>query len=102
MSTPEQQAARRSLAALRADFGREPLPGNPEDIQCVTRDPGEPAAARYLAVCTGRADLIARSRRCVDAEAGTGNHCGGHLICRPCFDLAVADGSVVPDPEAAR
>lgn len=67
------------------------------DLECITRSPGEPAPARYLAVCTGRADLIARSRNCVDAERGTGSQCGGHAICRPCFDLAVAEGRIVPD-----
>ena len=52
------------------------------DIQCITQDPNEPAPEAYLLVCTGRGDLIADSVLCPP-------ECGGHPICRPCFELGI-------------
>lgn len=60
-------------------------------IECITQDPAERALADagYLAACTGSADLMALSRNCV----GTG--CGGHPICRPCFEVGKSLGWVL-------
>ena len=57
-------------------------------FDCITQSPDEPAGTEYLAVCTVKADLLAESVNCT--EAG----CGGHPICRPCFDIAVQRGRV--------
>lgn len=63
--------------------------------ECVTRAEREIASPDYLAVCTGIADLIATSLHCPgETDAGT---CGGHAICRPCFDLGVERGLIEPE-----
>lgn len=59
-----------------------------EWFECITQSPDEPSPAEFLAVCTVSADLLAESVNCT--EAG----CGGHPICRPCYELAVERGRV--------
>ena len=61
------------------------------DIACITQDPKEPAPEAYLAVCTGRGDLIADSVYCPP-------ECGGHPVCRPCYDLGVMSGHIAVSP----
>ena len=58
-------------------------------FECITQSPDEPAPPEYLAVCTVEAELLACSFRCPD-------ECGGHPICRPCFDLAHERGELHP------
>lgn len=76
----------RYYEALREEPGGETPTA--VELPCVTQDPTEPAPTRFLAVCTGRGEHLACSLACV----GTG--CGGHLVCTPCRDLAIADGWV--------
>lgn len=64
-----------------------------DDIICVTQGSEESGSFKYKAICTKRADLLATSIHCV----GTG--CGGHPICRPCYELSVKTGLVVPTEE---
>ena len=59
-------------------------------FDCITQSPDEPAGPEYHVVCTVKADLLAESVNCTAAG------CGGHPICRPCFDLAIERGLVVP------
>jgi hypothetical protein len=54
-------------------------------LPCITQDPSEPAGPEYLAVCTGFGELLGRSFHCPP-------ECGGHPICRPCYELAQANG----------
>jgi hypothetical protein len=60
------------------------------DIPCITQDMREALAAGpdYLAVCTGTAELISTSIYC----EGTG--CGGHPVCRPCYELGKERGLI--------
>lgn len=62
-------------------------------IECVTVAERNIAAPAYLAVCTGEGDLIAVSRRCPGEDEG---ECGGHPICRPCYELGVVKGLIAP------
>lgn len=71
-------------------FGNPPTTG----IPCITQDPGEPAADMYLEICEGVAFTMATSVRCPVEETETLIPCGGHPICKPCFDLAVELGFV--------
>ena len=58
-------------------------------IECITQSPDEPSPPEFLDVCTIKADLIACSFRCPE-------ECGGHPICRPCFELARQRGDLYP------
>lgn len=63
-----------------------------DGLDCITQDGVEALLAPdYLAICSVRADLMACSRYC----QGTG--CGGHPICRPCYDLGIERGLIEPD-----
>lgn len=56
-------------------------------FECITQSPDEPSPPEFLAVCTVDAELLACSFRCPF-------ECGGHPICRPCFDLANQRGEL--------
>ena len=63
------------------------------EIECVTQAERHiPGAAPYLAVCNGRAEVIATSPMCPRPPE---EPCGGHPLCRPCLDLGRAVGWIV-------
>jgi hypothetical protein len=51
-------------------------------------------------MCTRPADVIARGKACVWAEEDMPDNCGGHLLCRNCFEQYDDSGWVVPDAPA--
>lgn len=59
-------------------------------LPCITQDPTEPAGPEYLAVCTGYGELLGRSIHCPP-------ECGGHPICRPCWELSQAKSLAASD-----
>lgn len=68
----------------------QPYEPDPAYIPCVTLDTTEgPLRHRYIDGCVGLAELVAASIHCPDDK------CGGHPICRPCYDRAKREGLVL-------
>jgi len=63
------------------------LESAPPFLECITRGPGEPVGAEFLAICDNNPMHVTCSRFCPP-------ECGGHPVCDPCYRLGVARGLI--------